>query len=42
MTMCHIHARKKIGVRTHEHELLNNSDRVLLSGKKWEVSHIKL
>jgi len=42
MTTCHIHYAKKIGVQKHTHEAVSYIDTVLLSGKKWEVSHITL
>lgn len=42
MTICHIYYAKKIGVQKHTLEVLSNTDRVVLSGKKWKVLHIKI
>jgi len=42
MTTCHIYYAKKIGVHKHTLEAVSNTDRVVLSGKKWKVSHIKI
>ena len=42
MTECHITRGRKKGLSTHEHEPLQYSDRVVLSGKKWKVLYITL
>lgn len=42
MTMCHNELEEKKGLSKHTHEPSLYIDRVLISGKKWEVLHIKL